>query len=237
MEDSVPLSELSPLAPLTPPTAGRRRRPGPWHVRLWDGIAVSLPALLMAVLALGTWWLVKNTPVTDAERPSAPPRHVPDYEMQRFSMQRFTPTGTPNAMVEGDALRHYPDTDTVEIDKVRLRGSDPKGLMSNASANKALANGDFSEVQLLGAARVLREPAPGGRNEDHFEFRGEFLHLFVDTERVRSHLPVTLISGHNEIHADSLDYNHGTQTAVLNGRVRGRMTPPRPANSAPAPQP
>jgi lipopolysaccharide export system protein LptC len=224
VEDSVPLAELEPLAPLTPPTQ-RRRRTGPWHVRLWENIAVSLPAVLMALLAAATWWLVKNTPVPDPERPSAPPRHVPDYEMHKFSMQRFLPDGAPSAKVEGEALRHYPDTDTLEIDAVRLRSVDPKGLVSTASARRALANGDMSEVQLIGAARVKREPAAGARNGEPFEFRGEFLHLFTDTERVRSHLPVTLISGRSEIRADSLDYDHLTQTAVLAGRVKGSIAP------------
>jgi lipopolysaccharide export system protein LptC len=225
VEDSVPLAELEPLAPLTPPTQ-RRRRAGPWHVRVWENVAVSLPAVLMGLLAAATWWLVKNTPVPDPERPSAPPRHVPDYEMQKFSMQRFLPDGTPSAKVEGEALRHYPDTDTLEIDDVRLRAVDPKGgLVSTASAKRALANGDMSEVQLIGAARVLREPPPGARSGEQFEFRGEFLHLFTDTERVRSHLPVTLISGRSEIRADSLEYDHLTQTAVLAGRVKGSIAP------------
>lgn len=224
VEDSVPLAELEPLAPLTPPTQ-RRRRTGPWHARVWENIAVSLPAVLMALLAGATWWLVKNTPAPDPERPSAPPRHMPDYEMQKFSMQRFLPDGTPTGKVEGDAMRHYPDTDTLEIDAVRLRSVDAKGLVSTASAKRALANGDMTEVQLIGDARVLREPPPGARNGEPFEFRGEFLHVFSDSERVRSHLPVTLISGRNEIRADSLDYDNLTQTAVLDGRVKGSIAP------------
>ncbi|WP_140633758.1 LPS export ABC transporter periplasmic protein LptC [Methylibium rhizosphaerae] len=234
VQDSIPLAELEPLAPLTPPTQ-RRRRAGPWHVRVWENIAVSLPAVLMALLAAATWWLVKNTPVPDPERPSAPPRHVPDYEMQKFSMQRFLADGAPSAKVEGEALRHYPDTDTLEIDDVRLRAVDPKGLVSTASAKRALANGDMSEVQLIGAARVLREPPPGAPSGEAFEFRGEFLHLFTDTERVRSHLPVTIISGRSEIRADSLEYDHLTQTAVLTGRVKGSIAPQAAAPKEAAP--
>ena len=28
----------------------------------WDRLSIYLPVLLMGLLALGTWWLVKNTP-------------------------------------------------------------------------------------------------------------------------------------------------------------------------------
>ena len=40
------------------------------------------------------------------------------------------------------------------------------------------------------------------------EFRGEFLHAFVNTERVRSHQPVVLIRGNDRFTADSLDYDN-----------------------------
>ena len=53
-----------------------------------------------------------------------------------------------------------------------------------------MANGDGSEVQLLGGARV---DSAGPRGEP-IEFRGEFLHAFLNTERVRSHLPVMVTS-------------------------------------------
>jgi lipopolysaccharide export system protein LptC len=35
-----------------------------WHLifRLWDGMAIYMPLLLMGALALGTYWLVRNTP-------------------------------------------------------------------------------------------------------------------------------------------------------------------------------
>ena len=55
----------------------RRRRAGPWHVRVWENVAVSLPAVLMGLLAAATWWLVKNTPVPDPETTlteSTPPK-------------------------------------------------------------------------------------------------------------------------------------------------------------------
>jgi lipopolysaccharide export system protein LptC len=57
------------------------------------------------------------------------------------------------------------------------------------------------------------------------EFRGEFLHAFVNTERVKSHKPVTLIRGNDQVTADTLDYDNLDRVVELNGRVRGVLTP------------
>ena len=70
--------------------------------------------------------------------------------------------------------------------------------MTLATARRALANGDGSEVQLLGDARVNR-PASG--KEEAIEFRSEFLHAFRNVEQVRSHLPVVMTQGTNVVRA------------------------------------
>ena len=50
----------------TPPMVGALqllRRPWTRALRLWDQISIYLPILLMGALALGTYWLVRNSPV------------------------------------------------------------------------------------------------------------------------------------------------------------------------------
>jgi hypothetical protein len=41
---------------------------------------------------------------------------------------------------------------------------------------------------------------PGGKATPQLEFRGEFLHAYLDTERVTSNKPVTLIRGARPVH-------------------------------------
>lgn len=202
---------LAPVA--SPPGPPRRRSVGEWLV----AVSSYLPLVLMGLLALGTWWLVRNTPVLEPQRPVAPLRHEPDYTMQGFLVQRFSGDGAMRAQLEGDILRHYPDTDTLEVDNARLRAVAPDGQVTVASARLALANGDGSEVQLRGGANVVREAAG---DEPPMEFNGEFLHFFIDTERVRSHLPVVMTQGATEIRADALDYDHLDRVVQLHGNVR-----------------
>jgi lipopolysaccharide export system protein LptC len=195
----------------------------PWRTRLFDAASAYLPLLLMAVLALGTWWLVKNTPLFESERVAVPLRHEPDYTMSNFIVQRFATDGTIRVQIEGDLMRHYPDTDTVEIDNPRIRAVAPDGRVTVATARSALSNGDGSEVQLSGGAHVVRE---AGEKGEALDFRGEFLHYFVNTERVQSHLPVTMKQGRTEITASAFGYDNLARVVDFKGRVRAVFASP-----------
>ncbi len=209
------LDDLAVLAPA--PATDRRRLRLPWHLRLLEAATAYLPVLLMAALALGTWWLVNVSPAPEAERAPLPPRHEPDYTMRNFTVQRFAADGRLRVQIEGVELRHYPDTDTLEIDSPRIRAYGPDGQVTNASAVRALANGDGSEVQLFGSAQVVRE---ADKPQDVIEFRSEFLHAFLATERVRSHLPVWVRQGGAELRADGLEYDNLARVVELKGRQR-----------------
>jgi lipopolysaccharide export system protein LptC len=208
---------------LAPPSAAVHHTPGPsFGARVLEQASSYLPLLLMALLALGTWWLVKNTPLVEEQRTAAPPRHEPDYQMSQFLVRRFAADGAMRAQIEGDQMRHYPDTDTLEIDNVRLRAIAPDGHVTRANARRALSNGDGSEVQLMGGAHVVRE-SPAG--DDPVEFRGEFLHAFLNTERVRSHLPVVVTRGGMELHAEAMDYDNLERVVQLKGHVTATFPP------------
>ena len=209
-----------PAAPAEQPV--RRVRP-PWYWRWFDTASAYLPLLLMALLALGTWWLVKNTPLFEAGREPAPPRHEPDYTMSHFMVQRFAASGAMRVQLEGDLMRHYPDTDTLEIDNPRIRAIGEDGRVTPATARQALANRDGSEVQLSGGAHVVREATA---KDQAIDFRGEFLHYFQNTERVRSHLPVVVTQGGTEIRADAMNYDNLTRLLDLEGHVRAMLAAP-----------
>jgi lipopolysaccharide export system protein LptC len=193
-------------------------------MRLLDLVSAYLPLLMMAVLASGTWWLVRNAPSIDAPRAAAPPRHEADYVMTRFIVQRFGSDGALRTQIEGDRLRHFPDDDTLEIDQARIRAIASDGTATLAVANKAIANGDGSEVQLLGNAHVTR-PAAG--SQDTIEFHSEFLHAFRNIERLRSHLPVVVTQGQSVIRAQGIEYDNLARIVDLKGRNSATFAAPK----------
>jgi lipopolysaccharide export system protein LptC len=193
----------------------------PWHLRLRDVLSAFLPLLLMALLALASWWLVKNSPrpVTAAEE--RPVSSEPDYSMSRFALERFGADGRLRLRIEGAQMRHFPATDRIEIDDVRIHAVADDGRITLAHARQAIGNGDGSEVQLLGGAEVTSDDGKGMP----LLMRSEFLHAFLVTERVRSHLPVRVRLGANEWRAGGLDYDHAARRLDLAGPMRAELAP------------
>ena len=196
----------------------------PWPLRLVDLASAYLPLLMMAALALGTRWLVRNAPVVEAPRAAEAPRHEADYVMTHFVVQRFAKDGTLRTQIEGERLRHFPDDDTHEVDQARIRAVGSDGVVTLASARRALANGDGSEMQLLGDARVTR---PAHDDEEAIEFRGEFLQAFRNVERLRSHLPVVVTQGHSVVRADGMEYDNLARVVDLKGHTSATFVSPR----------
>lgn len=198
-------------------------------VRLaWDRLAIYLPIMLMGLLALGTYWLVRSTPLAEPGAPEQPLRKDPDYLMQRFSIKTFDTNGRLKSEVYGEQARHYPHTDILEIDQVRIRSFNNLGHVTTATAQRALANNDASEVQLIGNAQVVREAAVdrNGVALPQMSLKGEFLHAFLNDERIKSHKPVELTRGNDHITAESMDYSNFDQIMELRGRVRGTLQSP-----------
>jgi len=192
-----------------------------------DRFLLYLPLACMAVLALGTYWMVRSTPPVEA--PTAPrvQRHEPDYFMHGFAVKTFDANGRVRSEVMGDRVRHYPDTKWLEIDGIRIRSFDARGRLTTASANRGLTNEDGSEVQLIGQAQVVREASaePGQTPSPRAEYRSEFLHAFMDSERLKSHKPVELVRGKDRFTADAMDFDNAEQVLELRGRVHGTLMP------------
>jgi lipopolysaccharide export system protein LptC len=205
------------------PLAGARemRQRTPWPLRLRETLSAYLPLLLMALLALASWWLVKNSP---QPQPAAEARALssePDYTMNVFAVERFDAAGKLKLRIEGAQLRHIPATDRIEIDGAVIRAIAPDGRVTLARAQRAIGNGDGSEVQLLGGAEVDSLDAAGRP----LLMRGEFLHAFLLSERVKSHLPVLVQHAGSELRAAGMEYDHVARRLDLKGPLRSVVTP------------
>ena len=199
-----------------------------WVRQGWEQFSLYLPVVLMGLLALGTWWLVRNAPMPLMPAIERQQGNQPDYFMKSFSVKSFDASGRLQSEVQGEEARHYPNSDTLEIDKARRRSVTPQGRLTVATADRALTTADGSEVQLFGNAIVTREPLPakpGSPAQPRLEFRSEFLHAYTNTERVRSDKPVTLTRGNDRFTADGMDYDNLDQVLQLRGRVRGVLQP------------
>jgi lipopolysaccharide export system protein LptC len=196
--------------------------------RVLDRLAVYLPLVLMGLMAMTSYWLLRNTPKLSDTEVEAAPRHEPDYYMRDFSVKVFEPDGRLKSVIVGAEGRHYPDTDTLEIDQPRIRIMGAEGKVTTASAVRGLINADGSEAQLFEKAVVVREAAVNaqGVSTPRSELQSDFLHFFANTEQVKSHLPVVMIRGSGDrFTGDGMGFDNLARTVEINGRVRGVLQP------------
>ena len=147
--------------------------------------------------------------------------------MHEFRVRSFDPTGRMTSDLKGVEGHHYPATDTLEVKDPHMRSVDDQGRTTVATALRGVSNSDGSEIQLYGNAVVVREPITraNGTIMPRVEFRGEYLHAFVNEDRVSSDKPVELLRGTDRFVGDQFDYDNRTGVAELKGRVRGVLQP------------
>lgn len=214
-------TEPLPLAPLL--AAGPRiaHPVEPWPVRMAQGFARWLPILLMAALALFTFWLARQSGPSAVDKPATAPVHVPDYEMRGFSIQQHGVAGTAPSVIEGDQVRHFPDTDTFDIDGVRLRWLDQEGRVTLVTARRATLDPARNEVVLLEQGHLIRAVQPGV--DQGLELWGD--HLIFDTraQTLRSERRVVVRYGEHQFEGGGAWYDHRAGQLELHGQVHGTV--------------
>jgi lipopolysaccharide export system protein LptC len=195
--------------------------------RLVERLTIYLPMILMGLMALGTYWLVRSTPSFSAPAPAEVVSQDPDFVLEKFSIKTFDKTGRVKSELFGDVARHFPDRETVEVDHIKILSFNAAGQVSTATADKAITNKDSSEVQLIGNAVVVRDARTDASGQwiPRMSYRSDYLHAYMDDERITSNKPVELLRGQDRFTADSLDYSNTQQVLGLQGRVRGTLMP------------
>ncbi len=218
------MNSAAVLNPLPEP----QRRDSLWRQR-WrratDAAVVYLPVVLMALLALGSYWMLRLTPDFQDAPPERADSAEPDYFMQGFSVKLFEPDGRLRSELVGQTVRHLPESQRYEVDQAQLRNRDERGVLTTATARRMISNDAQTEFTLEGDAVVVRE---AWGDQPRIEIRGERLHFATDPNRAWSDLPVQVLRGRDVINADR--FTHTTEPAVLDmqGRVRLLIQPTRP---------
>lgn len=200
--------------------------------KLLGQLTLYLPMVLMTALALGSWWLARNTPAVAAAAAPQVQRTEPDYFFTQFSVRNFDAQGQLASEVWGKKARHMPATDVLEINDARFR-SLRSAQTTLGHGDRAYSNGDGSEVQLVGNAVIVRPTSrdAAGQEQPRMEFRGEFLHAFLRTEIVKSHKPVVMQRGADQFSSNAMQYNKIDGIVQLDGRVRVRFESKASADS------
>jgi lipopolysaccharide export system protein LptC len=199
-------------------------------------LALYLPVLIMAALAALTWWLMKSTPGASVAAQPRPVRHEADYEMRGFSIWSHSGaeaaavahTTATHGLINGQRLQHYADTETIEIEGLRLRWVDAQGQRTRVASAREVSREDGREVQLFGEAHVVRESvsaASGLGLPPSLEFTGSNMRIDASRERIQADSPVTLHTGRSTFKAEGMNYDHTLGLLEMRGGVQGEVRP------------
>ena len=115
---------------------------------------LALFAGLLLLVALA-WWLplrlADRGPVFETET-----RHAPDYVIENFTAIAMDAIGWRKHELRAERLEHYPDDDTVQLQKPYLIQYVQGGPPTHTRADRGTASPDGKEILMRGNVRVTR---------------------------------------------------------------------------------
>jgi len=183
-----------------------------------------LPATLMALLALGTWYLVRNTPAAAPVAPMlVPARHV-DYDMVNFFTSVYAANGQAEQVLQGRKMQHY-SSQEVEISQLRLvrqvANAENQYLLSHATAARAFGRDDGSDMTLTGQVRVQQSP----QNGPELQLQGSYVRVYQQGDRLRGENGVRIRRGNLNLTGQTLDWDASTGILTMQQGVSATILP------------
>jgi lipopolysaccharide export system protein LptC len=193
--------------------------------RSLDRLTIYLPLILFALLALGSWWLVRSVPELLQPQIDAPLRQDPDYRLTQFTVKSFDATGRMTREVSGQSATHFPATQALHIEEVRIFFENEAGTRLNAQAQQGVSFEVEDKVVLSGDARVVRAAdALGPRTS----LQGESLTALMGEERLLSSLPVQINRADHVFAGQTMNFDTRSGQYELKGQVKSTIAPARP---------
>ena len=191
--------------------------------RTLDRLTVYLPLFLFAILALGSWWLVRSVP--ELMPPGLDPqlRQDPDFRLGQFTVKSFDASGRLTREISGQSATHFPATQSLHIEGVRILVENELGTRMTAQAKKGISREVEQQVTLSGEAMAVRQ---ADKRSPRVELRGETLTAWLQEERLVSDQPVRIMRETDVFSAQTMNFDVRSGQYELQGQVRA-VLPPR----------
>ncbi len=123
---------------------------------------------ILAILALGTNWLVSTTSVD--EHKSLAEEHKMDYYLKDFTTTLMGVDGRPDKRLSADRMIHYPDDDSTELEKPHMTTFENNIPKWNINSETGWLSGD-GELLLLQGKVIMDRPKTADANPVHIVTR------------------------------------------------------------------
>lgn len=190
---------------------------------LADRAGASFPLILLAILAVLTYWLdqVVQAQPQGQEREL---RHDPDYIVHGLAAVTLDAQGAVKHTLDAKRMIHYPDDDTTQLVEPKLITYAKARAPITVTSREAKVSPNGENLYFTNDVRVVRAPE---RNESELVLETSYLHVIPDDNVAKTDRPVTIRNASGVVAASGLELNSESRTMELRGRVKGVFNPNR----------
>jgi lipopolysaccharide export system protein LptC len=190
------------------------------HTAMRDRITMIIAVVLLAVVTATSYWYSRVMRKPESAEPSRP--GTPDVVVDRVVLTQFDEQGRARHKVFGEQLRHFAETDDIEITAPRLISLRPDQPRVEARARTARVENAAERLHLNGDVLVTRAAFA---EQQEMRMATEYLLVLPDEDRYRTDRPVLLTRGQSSMRANSMDFDNIARTLVMSGTVRSVIEP------------
>lgn len=183
-------------------------------------LALYFPVLLMAALALGTAWLMKNTPAVreaEGEPAQSQPQEL-EYFMKDYALRTFDTQGLLNRSLHGARLEVRSEDGSQRAQDVTFGKRNEDGSWLMAQARSAQRSSDGLRTTLNGGVHVQHVAANG--QQTLTDVYSEQVEVNEEQQRVLLRKGVKLVRGGQTLYGSSGELLTKEEKLRLHGGVR-----------------
>jgi len=180
--------------------------------------------LLLLLLAVSTWWLVRQLDTASVGRSPAL-AESPDYYIENFEMTTMDEQGRPERRLEAGYMEHYPNTDIKLLRHAYLIMYQSTSPPWHVRAAQARVSADNQVIDLLGEVQIWREGISGTRE---LEIETEDLTVYAERHYGETRRPVVIRTLNSESHGVGMQAYLDESRLILNSQVRTQYEAVRP---------
>lgn len=189
-----------------------------------DRLARWFPVLLLAILAGLTYWLNIQVQLPSSSG-DASKRHDPDYYLDNFTGTRLGPDGKVRQTLSATHLEHFPDDNTIHLQRPTFVATDPEKPPMRISAQRGMVTASGNDAYFYGDVHAVRDaPSDPQQGGGAITLVTEYLHVVPDKDLAETDRPVTITEPRAIIHAVGMQLNSKTRVMKLSSQVRGQFT-------------
>ena len=195
----------------------------------YAALVAAAPVVIMALLALFTFWLERQTPAGQPQAAEAAPRAEPDYTVRNFVAKQFNVDGVLSSELQGEVGTHFPDREVLRVTQAKLRSLSDASPPVNARADRLWAWDDGQRFELHGQAEVTQQ-----RDGQVVRMTSQRLVYAQPESRVWTDRAVRVQRGaHQVITARRFEYRTDTGVVQFEGKVRAVWQADAPSKTPP----